>query len=176
MANKNPPPKKRNQGGDKRPRKIKPQKNDKFEWRRATRTVTFWILIIITSWILFRQLRLAKQQEEVVSYTDYRRYLESEQIASAEIIDRDFHGKLKNDEGSIVTILPFIDDEMLAEWDSLGIDYQFREKTTSWVGYLVTSILPWVVIIGFWIYIMRRMQGGGSKGAVSYTHLTLPTN
>lgn len=168
MANTSPPPNKSDKGEGKRPRKRKPQPDDKFEWRKATRTLTFWILIIIGSWIIFRQLNLSEKPEKDTTYTDYRRYLESEQIASAEIIDHEFHGKLKNNEGFIITTLPLIDREMLAEWDSMGIDYQFKEKTTSWLGYLITSILPWVIIIGFWIFFMRRMQGGGAKGVFSF--------
>ncbi|NQU06584.1 MAG: ATP-dependent zinc metalloprotease FtsH, partial [Calditrichaeota bacterium] len=95
------------------------------------------------------------------------RLLETEQIASAEIIEKEFHGILK-DGSTFITILPFIDSEMLTQWDNLHIDYQFHEKTTSWVGYLISSILPWVLIIAIWLYFMRRMQGGGSRGIFSF--------
>jgi cell division protease FtsH len=57
---------------------------------------------------------------------------------------------------------------MIAEWDSLQIDYQFREKTTSWLGILLSTLLPWIVFIAIWIYFMRRMQGGGTKGVFSF--------
>jgi cell division protease FtsH len=33
---------------------------------------------------------------------------------------------------------------------------------SSWWGFLV-SLLPFVLLIGFWIFLMNRMQGGGSK-------------
>lgn len=169
MTEKNPPNNNRkSNGGGRRPRRRKPQEDDKFEWRRASRTLILWILIVIGSWILFSKLNLGQESERLVSFTQYRRYVELDQIASAEIIDREFHGKLKNDEGSIKTTLPLIDRNMLAEWDSLGIDYNFKEKTTSWLGVLI-SFLPWIFIIAIWIYILRRMQGGGgTKGVFSF--------
>ena len=167
MTEKNPPPDDNRNGGGKRPHRRKSQGNDKFEWRKATRTLTFWILIIIGAFILVRQFKMEDEPEKV-TYTQYREYIESDQVTMADIIDRDFHGKFANSDKSFVTTLPFIDQNMLAEWDSLGIDYQFKEKTTSWFGYMVTSILPWIIIIGIWLYIMRRMQGGGSKGVFSF--------
>ncbi len=167
MNNQAPPPDDKRQPGGKGPRKRKGEPGDKFEWRKATRTLTFWILIVILSWIIFRQLNLTEQPVVHKSYSQYLKLLESGQIDGAEIIDREFHGQLK-DGTSIVTTLPFVDAQMLAEWDSLSIDYQFKEKTTSWFGYLLTSILPWIIIIAIWLYIMRRMQGGGGRGVFSF--------
>ncbi len=167
MAENNPPNKKNDQNGGKRPDQKKPNNNDKFEWRKAARTLTMWILIVIVAWILFSRLNLTEQPEIEKSYSQYQKLLENGQIDAAEIIDREFHGRLKDGTG-IVTTLPFINKEMLAEWDSLKIDYQFREKSVSWVQVLITNILPWVIIIGIWLYIMRRMQGGGPKGIFSF--------
>ena len=34
--------------------------------------------------------------------------------------------------------------------------------------YIVINILPWLLFIGIWVYFMRQMQQGGSKGAMSF--------
>ncbi|MCF7221152.1 ATP-dependent zinc metalloprotease FtsH [Marilutibacter chinensis] len=34
--------------------------------------------------------------------------------------------------------------------------------------YILINILPWLLFIGIWIYFMRQMQQGGSKGAMSF--------
>jgi len=44
----------------------------------------------------------------------------------------------------------------------------FEARKTNWGMYLATSILPWIVLFGIWIFIMRRMQGGGNKGVFSF--------
>ncbi len=41
-------------------------------------------------------------------------------------------------------------------------DYDFKQKD-DWTG-LLFQILPFVLIIGVWIYIMKRMSGGGAGG------------
>jgi len=168
MADKNHTPRKnRKSSGGMKPQKRKNDSGDKFDWRKATRTLSFWILLIIGSWIIFDKINLNDQPESQRSYTEYRRELEYDQVLQVKIIDRELHADLK-DGSTIVTILPFVDSAMMAEWDSLKIDYEFREKTTSWVSMLITSILPWIIIIAIWIYIMRRMQGGGTKGLFSF--------
>ena len=46
------------------------------------------------------------------------------------------------------------------EWDKNGVDYSFKQQTVDWTGYFL-NLLPWILILGFWIFLMRRMQGGG---------------
>ncbi|HDH57113.1 MAG TPA: ATP-dependent zinc metalloprotease FtsH, partial [Bacteroidetes bacterium] len=57
---------------------------------------------------------------------------------------------------------------MLEEWDEKGVDYEFREKATNILGYFFTAIFPWLILIGLWIFFMRRLQGGGPKGVFSF--------
>ena len=37
-----------------------------------------------------------------------------------------------------------------------------KRTTISWISFL--SLLPFILIIGIWIYLMRRMSGGGGPG------------
>ncbi|MBT8307440.1 MAG: ATP-dependent zinc metalloprotease FtsH [Maribacter sp.] len=39
------------------------------------------------------------------------------------------------------------------------------DKESNYLGELLLGILPFVLIIGIWIYLMRRMSGGGGGGA-----------
>ena len=45
----------------------------------------------------------------------------------------------------------------------LETDLDFKTETNPW-GDLLSSILPFILIIGVWIFIMRRMSGGGAGG------------
>jgi len=166
MPDQTPPPEEKKQRGGKKTRR-KNQPDDNFDWRRLTRNATFWILLIVVVWIVVNQLNMAEKPEFAKSYSQYRSLLESGQIDGATIIDREFHGKLK-DGTSILVILPFIDQQMLVTWDSLKVDYEFKDKTTSWLGQFFISILPWLLFIGIWIWLIRRMQGGGAKGIFSF--------
>ena len=61
--------------------------------------------------------------------------------------------------------LPFIDREVMSSWDSYGLEYSFKQKSPDWTGYFL-NFLPWIAILAFWIFIMRRMQGGNGMKSI----------
>mgnify|MGYP000353695089 CR=1 FL=1 len=52
-----------------------------------------------------------------------------------------------------------VEDKLQAE----NITYDSKGKGSSWWSSLLISLLPFVLLIGFWIFLMNQVQGGGSK-------------
>ena len=44
-----------------------------------------------------------------------------------------------------------------------GITFDSKGRGGSWWSSLLISVLPFVLLIGFWIFLMNQVQGGGSK-------------
>ncbi|MFH0921305.1 MAG: ATP-dependent zinc metalloprotease FtsH [Fibrobacterota bacterium] len=44
-----------------------------------------------------------------------------------------------------------------------GIPFAFKAESSNWLG-MFLSTLPWLLMILFWIFIFRQMQGGGGSG------------
>ena len=146
--------------------------SDQFQWRRAGKTSFVWVLIIISA-VFLSNLFTGKGVDEVeIQYSEYRRFLTDRLIAKAEIVDNEFYGELSETQtvlnaGGISQDvlkfrlkLPFVDREVMNEWDQYKVDYTFKQKSIDWTGYFL-NILPWIAILAFWIFLMRRMQGGG---------------
>ena len=155
--------------------------NQGFQWKQAGKTSLIWVIILISA-IFVSGLFTGKGDDELeLEYYEYEYFLNSELIATAEIIQTDFHGKLKRlstvERGSqrlqvdaFWVILPRDADEaMEKEWKARGVQYTFGKPSVDWGGYLL-SMAPWLLLIVFWIFIMRRMQGGmgGTKGLFSF--------
>ena len=155
--------------------------NQGFQWKQAGKTSLIWVIILISA-IFVSGLFTGKGGDELeLEYYEYEHFLSSELIATAEIIQTDFHGKLKRlstvERGSqrlqvdaFWVILPRDADEaMEKEWKARGVQYTFGKPSVDWGGYLL-SMAPWLLLIVFWIFIMRRMQGGmgGTKGLFSF--------
>lgn len=151
-----------------------------FHWKRLTRNLLFWILLFLGTVYIVQIFNIQKSREVEISFSDYERYLRNESIESAYIQNSEFHGVLKQEEnilleGNMVKIrrfkalLPFVDRDMIEEWNRQGISYEFKQKGNEWLGYLF-SMLPWLLLILFYVYFLRRMQGGGggSKGIFSF--------
>jgi cell division protease FtsH len=164
---------------NKNPRKSpgrRPNPDDKFEWKKATKTVSFWILIFVASIVIAQAFNFGEKKEENIPYTQYRELLSDGKIVSGYITDKEFHGIYLKEPGNensakvyFRTILPFVENWMLDEWDQMGVKYEFREKATNILGYFFTAIFPWIILIGLWIFFMRRLQGGGgARGVFSF--------
>jgi len=151
--------------------------SDQFQWRRAGKTSFVWVLIIISA-VFLSNLFTGKGVDEVeIQYSEYRRFLTDRLIAKAKIVDDEFYGELSETQtvlnaGGISQDvlkfrlkLPFIDREVMNEWDQYKVDYTFKQKSIDWTGYFL-NILPWIAILAFWIFLMRRMQGGGGMKSI----------
>ena len=150
---------------------------NKFQWKQAGKTSVVWIVILVVA-IFLSNLFTAKNRNEVeVQYFQYKDFLTSGAILEAEVIEKEFHGKLKEPveiirEGQkvaeytqFVVTLPYVDETLLAEWDQFQVKYSFRERKVDWFSYLL-SMGPWLLLIVFWSFIMRRMQGGMGGGGL----------
>ena len=151
-------------------------KNDKvdeqFHWKKAGKTSLVWVLIIISAIFMSNLFTGQGRDEAEIQFSEYRTFLNNGLIAKARIVDEVFYGELTepqtiiNARGIGKSVkkfrlkLPFIDREVMTEWDQSGVDYSFRQKSIDWTGYML-NMLPWIAILVFWIFLMRRMQGGG---------------
>jgi len=153
-------------------------KND-YQWKRGGRTAFVWILFILGMLFIYQMMNSMRiEGEQLITYFEYREFLEDEKIESAEVVDREFRGVLnesqtimKNNQPVAITrfkvILPEFYKEMETEWRQYNVRYNFRKKEIEWSTILI-STLPWILIILIWLYFFRRMQGGGAKGLFSF--------
>ena len=159
----------------------KDNKNNEFQWKRAGKTSFIWVFILITAIFLSGLFTSADQKAIEIQYYQYRALLEDKLISKATIIEDVFTGDLEtpqtiiSDIGPIenVTkfkvIIPFIDREIMSEWNNYGVEYSFKQQSIDWTGYFL-NMLPWLLIIAVWIFILKRMQSGagGMKGIFNF--------
>ena len=66
-------------------------------------------------------------------------------------------------------VMPNNDARLIDTLVDRNINFSVKEPETGsiWLSILI-NILPILLFIGVWIYLMRQMQGGGGKGAMSF--------
>ena len=167
--------------GKKSPKSSNENNPDQFHWKRAGKTSLIWISIILCAVYISGLLTESGKKEIEIEYTEYREYLKNHEIQKAVVIGVVFHGEFKLAKtlntplGALENVthfkltLPFVDRSVTDEWDAAELNYTFKEKTIDWTGYLL-NMLPWLLLIGFWIFMIRRMQGGagGMKGIFNF--------
>jgi cell division protease FtsH len=171
-----------------RPRRPKPSNNfrndDDFNWAKVLKVVLSWSAIILGVFIVMTLFRAQEGTEYEIDYPLYQTLLREGHIASAIVkkFDQnnfDFHGTLKQPTDlpttagntrrveKFVTTLPYIDREVIGEWDKQNVRFTITKEDNTWINALLGA-LPWVLLLIVWLIIMRRMQGVGTKGIFSF--------
>lgn len=164
-----------------------PKKNDEFNWNRVLKIIIGWSIILIGFYLIIVYTKGADTKYTNISYDQFQRLLDSNKIKSATVkIQADksyeFDGILtepktvgeKGISTDKITLLLPADENVLKQIREKGISpLEFKQEETGWTAILLNA-LPWILIIAFWIFLMRRMStggvggGGGNKGIFSF--------
>src|SRR5438477_2337863 len=71
--------------------------------------------------------------------------------------------KLRNKETYETGYVEQAAPELIKELRSAGVEYNVESEKSSAFWSLLGYILPFVIFLGFWIFLMNQVQGGGSK-------------
>ena len=138
---------------------------------RYLRAASFWVLIFLIPLAIYELMGTTREAEKELTYTEFSEQLSSGNISSVTIIEgRRVEGVLKTplrergqSASNFVTLLPTeATEELLARFEQARVDVEAKESGPDWVSYL-GALLPWLLIIGLWIFLFRQMQSGGSR-------------
>jgi cell division protease FtsH len=98
------------------------------------------------------------------TYTEFMNRVTADQVASVTISGDEITGTLKEDDGKgFRTVGPLQHEDLLAELRSKNVAVTFKPISDSpWAAFFI-SYAPILLMIAFWIFIMRQMQSGGNK-------------
>ena len=97
------------------------------------------------------------------NFSQFRREVLAKNIASVTITNEvEVDGKL-NDGSQFKTVIPpnYPDMVTLLTENEVTITVQ-QSSTPAWLSFLINA-LPFILLFGFWIFMMRQMQAGGNK-------------
>jgi cell division protease FtsH len=159
---------------------------DDFNWGKVLRVVLSWSAIIMAVFLVMTIFKGQEATEYEVTYTQYQEFLGNNKIGRAIVKksnfnDFDFHGTLTEPQDITLTTgkkvrvekftltLPYtnIDDTVIATWTAHHVNFNVTKEDNVWINALIGA-LPWILLLGIWLIIFRRMQGGGTKGIFSF--------
>jgi cell division protease FtsH len=137
-----------------------------------------WALILVIT-VLVAQFYFGQRQQRVdISYTRFVEEVKKGNIQKIDVnandVANEIVGELKVSASTQVAerALPFKefrtwyqgDSKTIADlvWkENPGIEITMRPQQMNWWGYL-GNLLPFIILIGAWLFILRQMQSGGS--------------
>ncbi len=105
-----------------------------------------------------------------IGYSDFRAQVEAGKVKSVEISDKKITGKYKDGDKPFVTV-PIPNDATLPQLlQQNGVQYDGKQPDEpSLLAYILIQILPFALLIGLAIFVMRQFQkGGGAGGAMGF--------
>jgi cell division protease FtsH len=141
------------------------------KWGKASKQLSFWVLLVLLAGTLFTYMSGAKESAPEISYTQYNQELQRGNVAavtiqSGQLITGDFRSKVQisNKPASKFTVLlPMLNsDREVLKLQDKNVEIHSQRESTSFGG-LIFMILPYIIIFGAWMLILRQMQAGGAK-------------
>ena len=140
-------------------------------WSRFSRTFSIWILIFLVPILFFQMMGPADRDAVELTYTQFMHQLQEDNIQEVTfVLGEEVSGSLRSTvtiDGQSVeafrTRLPApAGDQLLDRLAERDVIIKASAPPQNWWT-LIIGILPWILIIGIWLFFFRQMQAGGSK-------------
>ncbi|MFP4349996.1 MAG: ATP-dependent zinc metalloprotease FtsH [Thermodesulfobacteriota bacterium] len=141
-----------------------------------------WFLLL---WLLLIYFLVGRSYSDVsqIPYTQFKENLKGGNLSSIHVKGEEITGEFKKEikvgerEDAptlkyFKTILPsFPDPGLMDQLEKKGVTIRTESTEASWFATLLITLLPWVLIIGFFVYSSKKFQermGGGGAGLFKF--------
>ena len=132
------------------------------------RNIAFWVVLFLLILALFNLFSggTTTMQSREISYSEFVRSVENQQVSSVTLDGEQVRFRT-NDGQDFISIKPE-DAEITRLLIDNNVPVRAEQQEQSGFQSFLLSLLPFLLLIGVWIYFMNRMQGGGKGGAMGF--------
>ncbi len=128
------------------------------------KTFIFWAVLICVAVLLWAVMRQGHTKpDRALNFSEFLTEVEAGNIKSVTINGNEVKGDYANGRDAFHTTVPANYPKLYDLLNDKKVQMTFSDNSSNgWVSILVQSS-PFVLLIGFWIFMMRQMQSGGNK-------------
>lgn len=130
---------------------------------RFVKNMLLYLLIIVAAVTVIDSFSGSNTAKSEMSYTSFLQQVSQKKVESVTITDNHaIVGKIKN--GPDFTTYAPTDANLIPQLVQNGVEVTAKppEQPAWWMS-MLTSILPIILLIGVWFFIMQQTQGGGGR-------------
>jgi cell division protease FtsH len=127
--------------------------------------ILFWVIIFLVVAMLFMVVRTTQApKEQNLTFTEFASKVDAGAVDKVTITGNEVHGTYKsNPNAGLHTFIPVNYPDIIKDMEQHGVNVDIKDtSSSSWVSILINAS-PFIVVIAFWIFMMRQMQSGGNK-------------
>jgi cell division protease FtsH len=128
------------------------------------KTLIFWVVLICVAVLLFTVVRTGQgPKEEQITFTQFLDKVQEGQVAEVNITGNEVHGMYQNHQLGLHTFVPANYPDIYNLLRDKKVNVNIKDASSgNWISILLNAS-PFIVLLGFWIFMMRQMQSGGNK-------------
>ena len=133
------------------------------------KNLLLWVIVAVVLMVVFRAFGPPAVGADGLAYDQFVQQVQSDRIKQVNISeDRTTINGERKDGTKFTTYAP-ADKDLVNDLinHKVAIEQAPPQSGPSLFMILI-NVLPWLLFIGIWVYFMRQMQQGGSKGAMSF--------
>ena len=128
------------------------------------KTVIFWVVLVSVAVLLWAVVKTGRgKPDRALNFSEFLTEVDTGNIKSVNINVNEVKGDFVNGRDSFHTVVPTNYPKLYDLLNDKKVSMTFNDSNSSgWVSFLVQSA-PFLLIIGFWVFMLRQMQGGSNK-------------
>ena len=128
------------------------------------KTVIFWVVLVSVAVLLWAVVKTGRgKPDRALNFSEFLSEVDTGNIKSVNINVNEVKGDFVNGRDSFHTVVPTNYPKLYDLLNDKKVSMTFNDSNSSgWVSFLVQSA-PFLLIIGFWVFMLRQMQGGSNK-------------
>lgn len=133
------------------------------------KTIFLWLVAGLILVVVFNLFGPKRDTEDKISYSTFLNEVKQGNVSSVTISDQNVIGVMQNNK-VFSTYLPMAQDpQLLKDLMDKGVNVKGKPpEQPGFLGHLLINLLPWIIIIAIWVYILRQQTGAGRGGAFSF--------
>ena len=128
------------------------------------KTAILWVVLICVAVLLWQVVRTAKTpREKEITFSQFLADVEAGKVKKVIISGTEVHGSYRDESAGLRTLIPANYPDTYKLLQEKGVDIEIKEVNSgNWISILVNAS-PFILLLAFWIFMMRQMQSGGNK-------------
>ncbi|MDR3763360.1 MAG: ATP-dependent zinc metalloprotease FtsH [Acidobacteriota bacterium] len=131
----------------------------------TVKQIVFWVVIILSGVLLYSVVKnnSAGAKEREINFSQFLSEVDQGKIKDVTVNGPEVRGSYKDEKAGFHSTVPPNYTDMYKSLRDKGVNITVKDASGNGWPNLLFQILPLVVILGLWFFMIRQMQSGGNK-------------
>ena len=128
------------------------------------KTAVFWVVLICVVVLLWTVVRSGRgRPERQLTFTEFLSEVEAGKVKAVTIAGVEVRGQYKDENIGLRATIPANYPNVYTLLRDKGVNVDIKEASSGNLISMVINAVPFILLLAFWIFMMRQMQSGGNK-------------